>query len=885
MPDISPTLQQLVKRIQKQLRTGNDVAAQSTKAILEVRQKIFKLFKSGNDVEKLILCYCEVMDSVLIALWHHFKPSKNMSLGAVGGYGRKELLPQSDIDLLLLIKDEPSEQDKHFIESFLSSLWDLGLDIGHSVRTPFECGIEAKKDITIATNLLEARLLVGNQCLYSSMLEATTADVVFPGDLFYKEKLEERENRHNKYDRTAYKLEPNVKESPGGLRELHLIGWLSKRYFKSSKLHDLYDLGYLYKEEFQALSAARVRLLEIRFALHFIVNRHEDRLLFENQKLLAEFFGYKDQKDGTLAVEQFMQSYYRTVQQVERLNEIFLQFSKEIILHENSQLAIRDLDENFSAHGHDLTVKSDDVFVHDQAAIFYLFLLLQKNPDITGVSAHTIRLLRQAIAQIDENFRTDKRANQVFVQILSQPHGVTEQLKHMNRYGLLAAFIIPWGHIVGRMQYDLFHIYTVDQHTLFVIRNVRRFRLQRYKKQFSLAAQCFATINQPELLYLAALFHDIAKGRGGDHSELGAEDAVVFCQRLGLNQSDSKLVSWLVRNHLTMSVTAQRQDITDPEVIQNFATIVGDSRRLNFLYLLTVADIWGTNKTLWNSWRDSLISELYKQTRKALKRGLTNPIDQDERIFVSRSDAWNQLESKKYDSDRVAEVWKRFPDDIFLRLQANQIAWITEGLISNNQRHNKAIVLSRYREKRGATEVFVYNQNVDGLFHTLSTCLGKLRLNVLDARLFNTKDGFAMDLFHLSDSDGNPANISRLNKISSYIELILTKQTPVKISKQRLTRGQKQFSASALISFTEQKARGKTLLELVLSDHPGLLIKISKAFVKAGVRVHDAKIATFGNQVEDYFVLSDEDDRPLSKEMQAMLSSYLKQALDVSSIK
>src|SRR5690606_33098080 len=576
-------------------------------------------------------------------------------------------------------------------------------------------------DITIATSLMESRLLAGPPALYAHMREATGPTRVWPSRAFFEAKWQEQQARHLKYHDTAYNLEPNIKEGPGGLRDIHMIGWVAKRHFGADTLHDLVEHAFLTDDEYQELIEGQTFLWNVRFALHHLAGRREDRLLLDYQIALARQFGHHDENPN-VAVEQFMQRYYRMVMDLSRLNEMLLQHFQEAILYADEDIPPVLINKRFQARKGFIEVTHRNVFKRYPFALLEVFLLIQQHPELKGVRASTIRLIRQYRHLIDDRFRADIRCRSLFMEILRQPRGITHEFRRMHRYGVLELYLVPFGRITGRMQYDLFHAYTVDSHTLFVLRNLRRFALDKHADELPLCNAIMAKLPKPELLYIAGLFHDIGKGRGGDHSELGALDAEAFCRDHGLSAYDTRLVSWLVRNHLLMSMTAQRMDISDPEVINRFAQQVGDSTHLDYLYLLTVADIRATNPALWNSWRDSLLAELYTATTRALRRGLGNPLEKDEQIREAQEAARRQLTAKNLHHMPVRKLWRSFPDDYFLRYTADEIVWHTEA-IAQRAPDELPLILVDPHSPRGGTDVFVYAEDRDNTFAVIVATL------------------------------------------------------------------------------------------------------------------------------------------------------------------
>ncbi len=834
------------------------------------------LFHRGLSAAYLVVERARLIDQLLHHAWSLYVPGniEGLALVAVGGYGRAELHPGSDVDIMVLVGSDSvlSAQGKR-IEAFLTGLWDLGLEVGQSVRSVEDCVREAAANVTVVTNLMEARLIVGSADLYRQMKDATGPKHIWPDREFFEAKRAEQAHRHERFHDTAYNLEPNVKEGPGGLRDIQTIGWVAKRHFDAETLHELVSLGFLTKSECQELIRGQNYLWRVRFALHTIAGRREDRLLFDYQCELAGLFGYVDEHSN-LAVEQFMQRYYRTIKDLSVLNEILLQYLDEAILLDDAQPDPQPLNKRFQIRRGFIELTNDDVFHKQPFALLELFLLLAQRSDIKGVRAATIRSIRQHTHIIDQGFRADLRCRSLFMEILRQPDGVTRVLRRMNAYGVLGAYLPEFGQIVGRMQYDLFHSYTVDQHILFVVRNLRRFDLERFRHEFPHCSVLMRQVPKPELLHLAGLYHDIAKGRGGDHSILGALDAKDFCERHAVGRFDTRMVCWLVEHHLLMSVTAQKQDITDPEVINRFASRVGDQLHLKHLYLLTVADIRGTNPKLWNAWRESLLRELYEETRRALRRGVEDSVDHEERTREIRNQALALLASKSIDERRVAAVWDDFPSEYFRRHSADEIAWHTRAVLKKAA-DGKTLVLAR--REPGGTKIFIYRSDSDGLFAATTSIFDQLSLNIVDARIITARSGYSLDTYIVLEADGAPiADRQRLRQILERLQRALNKHdvSPEK-STRRPSRRLKSFRIPTEVAFSEDVANGRTVVEIITADRPGLLSQIGNTFIESGLRVQNAKIATLGERAEDVFFVTDLDNRPLD----AIAREPLRQAL------
>ena len=837
-------------------------------------------FEEQVDVNKLVKARAWVVEQLILQVWHKLIPgSENVSLVAVGGFGRGELHPHSDVDLLILLAESPpAEAVRKAIENFVTMLWDAGFYLGHSVRTLETCVSEARKDIATATSLMESRLLSGSTDMQVEMLDTTSATHVWSAAEFFDAKYAEQRKRHEQFHGTAYNLEPNIKESPGGLRDIQMIGWVAKRHFGTQSLHTLVERGFLTESELQDLKDGRTFLWEIRFALHVLAGRGEDRLLFEYQRKIAEHFeGAESSQRSNIVVEQFMQRYYRTVMQNERLNEMLLQlFSEELLTDRN--VPSEDLGEDFRiTHGF-LEVADDSLFERRPVALMELFVLLAKHEKLLGVRASTIRLIRDSLQLVDEKFRIDRQARRYFLDLFYQPSGVYTQLQRMNRYGVLAAFIPAFSNIVGRMQFDLFHVYTVDQHILFVVRNLRRFAYGKYRSEFAHAADIFRQIDHPEILYLAALFHDIAKGRQGDHSVLGAVDAREFCRSLEMTEEHQERIAWLVEQHLVMSQTAQRRDINDPETIKRFCEIVGNQTRLDYLYLVTIADIAATSPKLWNNWKDKLLWELYSITSLALEEGSSNIFDRNHRIEQSRGELQALLQQHGCDPEAIGRLLDRLPQNVFLSYTMAQLEWTTLRLVGAPE-DSPVLVAIREFAGQGMSELLVHAPEYDGLFSAVTTVIDEVGLDVLSARAGATSDGMSFDLFQLMAANAQALNKNDCARLKGRLLEVLSNASVPKPVKRRLPRRLRAFKSNLRISFSAAHGGEKTLMDLACSDRPGLLSHISAAIVECGIRIHDARISTLGDRVEDAFILSDNQDAPLSRQLRDQLRETLKTTL------
>jgi [protein-PII] uridylyltransferase len=834
---------------------------------LELHQK----FDPQKPVGDLLKERSAFVDEILISAWQHFLSNQadKHSLIAVGGYGRQELFPNSDIDIVILTDSHKDPIVQERVTNFSVFLWDIGLKPGLSVRTVEECVSEAIEDQTVMTCLLENRLVTGSSELYQKFKNAITPDKIWPTDRFFAAKMAELHKRHAKYHGTAYNLEPNIKEGPGGLRDMQVIIWVFKSHYNSQTLRELIQRGFLPESEYSQLITALNVLWRIRYALHLLTNRGEDRLVFDYQRDLAQQFGFsRENQQYNEDVEQFMQFYFKTIQELQRLNEMLLQLFHERFLMAGASTEAIPLNDQFVVINDYLEAKDDGVFERLPLALLEIFLILQQNPAIKGVRAMTIRLIRKNLHLIGDNFRNNKAANHLFMEIFRQPQGLTTQLRRMNRYGVLAAYISCFANIVARMQYDLFHIYTVDEHTLFVIRNLRRFALDKHRDELPFCNEIFIFIQKPEVLYISALFHDIAKGRDDDHSKLGEAMARDFCHQHDFTSHDRRLVAWLVKNHLLMSMTAQRKDISDPDVIHEFAHNVGSIEYLNHLYLLTVADIRATNPELWNTWKDSLLKELYSATRNTLRKGLQNPLTLEDRIQENKKEALEELLGLGYLEPSLEKIWQHVSEDYFLRYSTDEIIWHTSAIASANEA-DLPLVLLRSQTRLGNADIFIYAKNMDTLFSISTATLDHLGLTILDARIMTTNDDFVLNTFNtfqVLEHSGQPVNEAyRITQICNTLRNNLLQQVvkdPINI--HRLSRQAKYFPIPTAIQFHHDPLHNQTILELTTTDRSGLLAEIGRIFNKHHVKLHNAKITTIGSRVEDMFYITNLNLQPIS---------------------
>lgn len=834
-----------------------------TRLLKQARDRLMLDFEQGENIHNLLHHYSDLIDFILHDQWLKYPALAEHSLVAVGGYGRRELHPSSDIDLLILLQADPDDACQEQLSDFLTFLWDIGLDVGHSVRTLDECLQAARDDLTVITNLIESRHLSGKRKLFEDMRQAIRPENMWDSQTFFLAKLEEQKQRYEKFGETAHRVEPNLKEGRGGLRDIHMVSWIIEREYGHISLFELYEHQLLRQGEYDTLRNGREFLWRIRFILHNIAGRKEDRLLFDYQHQLAQHFGYKDLNRND-AVEAFMQRYYKTITELERLTDVLLGAFQQNLSKDQNPIPEM-VGEWYEKKGTMLAVNSHDTFVLYPTALLEIFLMLQTTPGVNTLSPETIRLMRQNLHRIDSGFRQQAWHRQIFMQIMRQSKGVTATMRLMNRYGVLAAYIPAFANIVGRMQYDLFHAYTVDEHTLLVLSNVRRYSTKKGAQELPFCSEIFKTLQRPALLYLAALFHDIAKGRDGDHSTLGAVDALVFCREHGLNLHDAELVSWLVRNHLLMSMTAQRKDISDPAVIKQFATQVVEQNRLDYLYLLTIADMKGTNPKLWNNWKLSLLTELYRHTRKLLRKRTPVTEETDNLIIQKRKSALEYLEKRDFDKARCEKLWGKLGDDYLLKHSVENICWHATHLLTTS-RAMLPLVDIRVTVSDSSNVIFIYSEDFPGLFTRVMSTMEQLNLNVFQSRLVSVDEDYDLHTLHVLGPDNKIiTDPNDQQHILAILQRNLSAQNfkPTDHHQPRILRN---FDIPTRVNFRQLPEHNLTLMEITTGDMPGLLWRIGETLDGLDIKVHHAQISTLGEQAEDTFSITTRDEAVITDE-------------------
>ncbi|KTC65977.1 Cytosine/adenosine deaminase (plasmid) [Legionella adelaidensis] len=848
------------------------------KQITSFHQYLENSFYQKRNIIHLIQELSDFTDSILIEIGthHHLFSSLDFCFLALGSYGRRELSLYSDIDLLILHEEEITSEKLEALERFIQDCWGLGLEIGHQITTVSACSQLAAQDLSVISNILDVRFLFGNKQLMEALIYATHTSQMWPSDNFYFAKHQEQIQRYKKYGETAYNLEPNIKNGPGGLRDIHTILAVAKRHFAIQTLEAGIECGFLTEKEYQELLNCQQFLWRIRFALHLIAQKREDRLLFDYQVQLANLFGYED-NDHSLAIEQFMKDYFKIIKRNRELNEILLQWFEEVIILPPHQ-PLLPLDEYFHQCNNYIEVKNNHVFSRYPHTILTLFLWLVKNPHIIGVRANTIRSLHENLHFINGGFRENSTNIAIFLELFKQENGPFEALQRMSRYGVLGKYLPCFEAVTGQMQYDLFHVYTVDQHTLFVIRNLGRFLNPSYARQFPLAAKLMSKIKAKEILYLAAFFHDIGKGRGGDHSDLGAKEAIAFSLIHRLEEDKQALFVWLVKNHLLMSLTAQREDIYDLRNVKNFCNQLPHPQYLDYLYLLTVADICATNPNLWNAWKDSLLKELYLGAKRLLEQTQA-PTNEEELINFKKRNALQIILGQGFALADIQNLWQNFKGKYFLHESPELIAKQTQAILSAKK---FPVVLIMPHHNQGGTEVFVYSPHIDSRFTITTTVLNNHHVTIQEANIITCDNQFDLDTYIILDENNKPLETeSRIEQLKEDLENNLSNPLHLPhITRKRISRTQAHFKIKPEIIISEDERHLTTCLFLKTSDRPGLLASISRIFFKEQIHLHHAKIATAGECVEDMFYITSKAGKPLTGLEKEMLKKKMVEGLN-----
>ena len=813
------------------------------------RQALREAYLRRPSPRVLLAKHTQLVDRTAKTVWGEAAVGTEAALVATGGYGRGELFPSSDIDLLVLLGTDPSEAEREALERLIGRLWDIGLEIGHSVRTVEGCAEAAAGDVTIRTTLLESRFLVGSRALFRRLEQALVFDPV----AFFKAKKLEQEQRHAKHQDSPYSLEPNLKEAPGGLRDLQIIQWIARASGMGRRWTDLVAHKLIQRDEARQLSRLERHLHDLRIRLHYLAGRREDRLVFDLQTALAKQLGYED-TPARLASEAMMQRYYRTAQGVTQLNTILLQ-NLEARLAPRPDTAPRPLNERFEVRSELLHIRQEGTFARTPSAILECFLLMMQHPELRGMTARTLRALWRARSLVKGKFRRDPIARLLFLHILQQPRGIVHEFRRMNQYGILGRYLPEFGRIVGQMQHDLFHVYTVDQHILMVVRNLRRFTMPEFAHEFPLCTELMAGFERRWLLYVAALYHDIAKGRGGDHSELGTRDARAFARNHGLAQQDRELVEFLVQRHLAMSHVAQKQDVYDPEVVRAFADLVRTERRLVALYLFTVADVRGTSPKVWNAWKGKLLEDLFRATRRVLTG---EPLARDAALAEKQGEAARLLRLYAL-SDAVKEkLWASVDTAYFLRHDAQEIAWHTRNLHYRVD-SDKPVVKARLAPFGEGLQVMVYTRDREALFARICGYFERAGFSIAEAKVHTTRTGYALDTFVVMGEGRDAHYQDRIAMIETELAAEVQSGAPLGPPRGgRLSRRVRHFPISPRVDVRPDERGAYHVLSIVAADRPGLLYGVARILARNRINLQTARINTLGDRAEDVFLISGE---------------------------
>lgn len=872
------TLSELILQVDD-IRSPHDIPA--IKGLVSTSYEWINSAFDVLPVKELVEGRALFVDALLSRLWHLFALDKqtNIALCAVGGYGRGHLQPYSDIDLLIVSEKALSKADQETIGQFITLLWDIRLDVGQSVRTIKETTKLAKDDITIATNLVESRLLSGSEAVFGKLWRSVNEKSAWSSKAFFKAKYDEQQARHAKFHGTSYNLEPNIKENPGCLRDIQSIGWVAKKHFKEYDGFNLVGHGYFTEQEHSELIECRMHLWRMRCALHLIAGRSENRLLFDYQTDVAVKMGYGE--EGKASVEKMMKAFFRVVRRVSELNQMLLQRFRYDMLNQSTQSPIP-ISVDFEIHDDLISPRHENVFASPEAILDFLKVIAD-NPEIKGLDTDCIRQLRNARRRFENQYYVEREGCRTrIMELFRRPHFFDFAWDVMYRFGVLQSYLPAWDKIVGMMQFDLFHAYTVDEHTHRMVKHINHY-FGDAPTEFPRCRRIVRNLDKPELLYIAAIFHDIAKGRNGDHSKLGAQDVDEFCQLHGLDEKDTGMIRWLVEQHLLMSVVAQRRDIYDPEVINEFATAARSHNHLNLLYTMTLADIRATNDNLWNDWKASLLRELYIMTQKALDNGLQCEVTLDERVQDHKRKALDLLAANNINRDDIDRLWGRLDKDYFARFRPNQIAWHTETILDHHvatQNGEAVLVKANDDSARGGTEVLIYGKDKPALFAQIASVIDSRNCSIHDAHITVTQDGYVFDSLLVLDNDGDRlSSESRIRSIETAILTQLEKPGKTHNNKRKLPRQMKQLNVPTKVRFFAVQGDA-TLVELEALDAPGILAKIGHAFVDSNVTLKLAKISTIGERAEDTFIVTNDAGQALTQEQQVELKKRILLKLD-----
>ncbi len=836
MPAAAPlTDARIVAELRRMLQTG--------------RQALLGKYQAGGSPAALLRDLARLVDRTLQQIWGSLDLDQRLCLAAVGGYGRGELYPASDVDLLVLLPDDNTTNWRPAIEQLIGLLWDTGLEIGHSVRTIDDCLDEAARDITVQTALLEARPLCGNRALFTDF--AARFRQSLDPQRFFRAKRLEQEERYAKHNDTPYNLEPNCKENPGGLRDLQIVLWVARAAGLAQNWPRLAASAVISPAEARQLARTESFLRRVRISLHLLTGRREDRLLFDHHEALAYSLGYAA-TPARRASEVMMQHYYRNAKQVTQLNTL-------VLLDLASRLEARPsvppivIDDDFQMVHELLDIRTADLYERRPEALLRSFLLLSQRNELKGMTPRSLRALWHARGRIDPEFRRSAQNRANFLALFKEKRGLTHQLRRMNQFDILGGYLPAFGRIVGRMQHDLFHVYTVDQHILQVVRNLRRLSLPEFAHEYPYCSRLMAAFPDRWRLYVAALFHDIAKGRGGDHSRLGRADARRFCHDHGIGKENTALIVFLVEQHLTMSAYAQKQDLADPEVIRLFAKMVGTEERLTALYLLTMCDIRGTSPKVWNAWKAKLLEDLYRMTRRVLKGETMTPLAG---IEERGEDARRLLRLRGLQPGVETALWEQLDTGYFLRHDSEEISWHTLTLYYRPDAA-RPVVRTRLNPAGAGLQTMIYTRDQPELFARICGFFARLGFSIVDAKIHTTRHGYALDSFVILDAGNTLPYRDMIGLIDHDLAEHLEQQPALPALRPgRVSRQVKHIPLNPEVSIRSDEGKRCYILSITAADRPGLLYAIATTLAKHHVRLSTAKIATLGERVEDTFLIS-----------------------------
>lgn len=855
-----------------QIKSGREYLAQ-------LEETLVRLFDECYAATSLLEYRTYYTDQLLKRLFIHFglDTIPTLTLIAVGGYGRRELFLKSDIDILLVSKDTLSTNAQEKVSAFISYLWDLKLDIGSAVRTIEECLINANADITICTNLLELHFICGHQKIYKLLLKTIHNDSTWNTKRFFHAKVAEELERHHSYKDTTYSLEPDLKQNPGGIRDIHVMQWIANFHFQAKTAEDMLSLGFLNQEEYEELIESRNALYLMRYALHICNRKEDNRLTLDYQPAVAECLGYTG--NNNMRVEVMMRDLYRSMHRIRELNSMALQLEVLRITGQLSDEETQFLNNDFLRRGPLIDINNADVFENDKSKMLEVFLLMAKHPEVVGLHINCLRSLRGARYALNNYLVEIPKCREIFKSIMENPQIACIALPLMHEHRILSAYMPSWEQIEGLSQFDMFHTFTVDEHTVRVIKNID-FLSHSTNNSHTLFKHVYNQINSPEVLIVAALMHDIAKGRGGHHAHLGAGEALYFCQLHNYTIYQSRLISWLVYNHLLMSSTALRRDLNDIQVVNDFSKQVQDEEHLNLLYCLSVADINATNDHEWNSWKDQVFRQLYFATRQALRHGLEMPHDvklhahENQELALSYIHGINEQDIRTY--------WSYFKPNYFIYYTPFELAWHTRNILNYQDPHKPLILFAQHQET--GTEMLIYIKENDQRFNFgyIAYVMAKKRLNVQSSQFIRNKLNHSLFTIKFQSQKGGCLDNDRLHSIRLALLQGINEEPSLKNLDQVPNKKTKIFKIPTVVNYLDDQQKESTSLEISTLDQPGLLAKIGITFANHDIFVRSARITTTGERADDFFSITDKQGQKLKQETKNLLEKALIQILDDS---